>query len=147
MSGPEIWGPHGWKFIHFITLGYPNLPTNEEKQKYFNFFYSLQYVIPCSSCGENFKKHLELYPLTDEILSNKIKFINWGIKMHNLTNYENNKKILSFDNAYRLILNNQYYCNPKKISLKNIMFFLFTVIIILILIKKKYNVIYNNVQS
>ena len=67
--------------------------------------------------------------------------------MHNLTNYENNKKMLSFDNALQLILSDQHNCSKKKISLKNIMFFLFTVIIILILIKKKYNVIYNNVQS
>ena len=32
MSGPNVWGPHGWKFIHYITLGYPRKPTNKIKQ-------------------------------------------------------------------------------------------------------------------
>ena len=31
MSGPDVWGPHGWKFIHYVTLGYPDKPTKEDK--------------------------------------------------------------------------------------------------------------------
>ena len=31
--GPDIWGPHGWKFLHFVTLGYPEKPTENEKKK------------------------------------------------------------------------------------------------------------------
>ena len=30
MITPEIWGPHGWKFMHYVTLGYPLYPTNGE---------------------------------------------------------------------------------------------------------------------
>ena len=36
MSGPNVWGPYGWKFIHYVTLGYPNNPSNEDKLKYLN---------------------------------------------------------------------------------------------------------------
>jgi hypothetical protein len=44
MSGPDVWGPHGWKFIHYITLGYPTNPTQEDKTKYANFFNALKYM-------------------------------------------------------------------------------------------------------
>ncbi len=30
--GPKDWGPHGCKFIHYITLGYPKNPSNEKKK-------------------------------------------------------------------------------------------------------------------
>ena len=93
MSGPDIWGPHGWKFIHYITLGYPANPTNETKKQYSNFFTLLKDVIPCSICGNNYSQHIKQYPLTDEILNDKREFINWGITMHNLVNILNKKPI------------------------------------------------------
>ena len=31
---PQEWGPHGWKFIHYVSLGYPENPTEEDKHKY-----------------------------------------------------------------------------------------------------------------
>ena len=24
--GPDVWGPHGWKFLHFVAVGYPDFP-------------------------------------------------------------------------------------------------------------------------
>ena len=67
--GPDKWGVHGWKFIHYITMGYPNVPSEEDKLKYYNFFHSLKYVIPCSICGAHFKENLEKTPL-------EVKFLN-----------------------------------------------------------------------
>ena len=31
---PSIWGPHGWKFMHYVSLGYPNNPTENDKLNY-----------------------------------------------------------------------------------------------------------------
>jgi len=92
MSGPDTWGPHGWKFIHYVTLGYPNKPTKEDKIIYKKFFTSLTDILPCSICKNNYSKHLELFPLTDFILKSRLNLMTWGIKMHNLVNMENNKK-------------------------------------------------------
>ena len=36
---PNIWGPHGWKFLHYVSLGYPENPTPEDKINYKNFYY------------------------------------------------------------------------------------------------------------
>ena len=36
-NGPDVWGPHVWKFIHFIALGYPTNP-NQKIKKIINIF-------------------------------------------------------------------------------------------------------------
>ena len=57
---PLIWGPHGWKFIHYVSLGYPENPTINDKNFYKNFYYSLQDVLPCEKCRINYKKGIKL---------------------------------------------------------------------------------------
>ena len=39
---PKVWGPHGWKFIHYVTLGYPEKPNNAQKERYKAFFLLLK---------------------------------------------------------------------------------------------------------
>ena len=75
------------EFLHFATLGFPENPTNDDKKKYKNFFHSNSNCITMwIMCFASYKKHLKEYPLTDNILSDKTKFISWCIKMHNLVN-------------------------------------------------------------
>ena len=105
MSGPDVWGPHGWKFIHYVTLGYPNNPSVENKKNYYSFFETLKNVIPCRICGNHFKEHLKIYPLTDQVLSNKMELIKWGINMHNMVNRTNKKIEYTFEEGYLKILN------------------------------------------
>ena len=123
MPGPDIWGPHGWKFIHYITLGYPSRPTEEDRNKYFNFFMSLAEVIPCSVCGNHFKQHLEITPLDDEALSSRDELMKWTIAMHNHVNLRNGKKIYSIRDAIKAILENDDRClvleDEKKQTYKN----------------------------
>ena len=110
MPGPEIWGPHGWKFIHYITLGYPNNPTDEHKQNYYNFFVALSKVIPCGICGAHFREHLEITPLDDEALKDKESLMAWGIKMHNHVNAKNGKRIYSIKEGIEAIIKNDDTC-------------------------------------
>ncbi len=104
MSGPDVWGPHGWKFIHFVTLGYPYHPSQNDKKRYKKFFELIQFMLPCSLCANNYKKHLKEFPLSNEILNDRDKVISWGIKMHNLVNISNNSKVYSDEEALKLIL-------------------------------------------
>ena len=122
MPGPDIWGPHGWKFIHYITLGYPNNPTEQDKKKYYNFFMDLSNVIPCGICGNHFKQHLDITPLNDEALKDKESLMTWGIMMHNHVNAKNNKKIKSIKDAIDAIIKNDDKCivfNDESINFKN----------------------------
>jgi hypothetical protein len=114
MPGPDIWGPHGWKFIHYITLGYPANPTKKDKQEYYDFFMNLSNVIPCSVCENHFKEHLKITPLDEEALSSKENLMAWGITMHNHVNARNNKKIHSVRDALRAIIENDDRCIIKK---------------------------------
>jgi len=115
--GPDQWGVHGWKFIHHIALGYPNTPSDNDKNNYKNFFNLLGNVLPCGLCSNHYNEHLLIYPLTDEVLSNKMNLINWTIDMHNEVNKQNGKKIYSYDEALVLIKNN--YEDNNKESYKN----------------------------
>jgi hypothetical protein len=122
MPGPDIWGPHGWKFIHYITLGYPNNPTEQDKKKYYNFFMDLSNVIPCGICGNHFKQHLDITPLNDEALKDKESLMTWGIMMHNHVNAKNNKKIKSIKDAIDAIIKNDDKCivfSDESINFKN----------------------------
>lgn len=106
MVNSKIWGNHGWKFMHYVTLGYPEIPTVEEKNNYKNFFISLKNVLPCSKCAKHYEENLKKLPLTDDILNNKTKLIKWCIDLHNIVNKMLNKKVLSYDEAYNKLINN-----------------------------------------
>ena len=105
--GPDTWGPHGWKFIHFLALAYPNEPTDEQKKNYKTFFEALQPVLPCSLCANNYKRHITTeLPITESVLKDKESFVKWSIDMHNLVNKETGKLPLSYEDALELIYNN-----------------------------------------
>ena len=106
MSGPQVWGPFGWKFIHYITYGYPNNPSELDKQKYLDFFNILQFVLPCSICSNHLQQHMKINPLTDDILSDKMKFIEWGILMHNIVNLSNGGKEYTIMESIEMIQKN-----------------------------------------
>ena len=115
-AGPDIWGPHGWKFLHFVTLGYPPNPTEQDKETYRQFFLLFAQVIPCGICANHFKENLKKHPLNDEVMSNKNNLIHWGIKMHNEVNRVNGKEEYSFDQGVQMILDGSmpYNCSKKS---------------------------------
>ena len=105
-AGPDTWGPHGWKFIHFIALGYPNNPTVEDKENYKNFFYLFGDMIPCVICANHYKKNLNKH-IIDQYLNSKYDLIKWTINMHNEVNRTSGKKIYSYDEGIKMITNGQ----------------------------------------
>ncbi len=104
--GPDVWGPYGWKFFHFIALGYPKNPTEEDKINYKTFFTLVPSILPCSICSGHYAKNLKKYPITDDILSDRIKLFNWTVDMHNEVNVSNGKEIVNYDAALKLVINN-----------------------------------------
>ena len=98
---PDVWGPHGWKFLHYLSFGYPDNPTTEDKNNYKTFFVSLQHVLPCSICAKHYSDNLIQYSL-DEALQNKDSLIRWVIDIHNDVNEMKGKKIYTYDEAIEL---------------------------------------------
>lgn len=105
---PEIWGPHGWKFLHYLSFGYPENPTTEEKNNYKTFFISLQHVLPCSICSKHYSNNLVDYSL-DEALENRTSLIHWVIDIHNHVNEMKHKKIYSYEEAIELYTSTNDY--------------------------------------
>jgi hypothetical protein len=126
---PEIWGKYGWNFIHLVTLGYPDNPIESDKKHYYDFFSSLQYVLPCAKCRHNFSQHFRKYPLTSEILANRRNLVRWGIDLHNVVNYYNGKPMLTYPEA----MNEINKMLETKNNFENMVYYLLVVIAILII--------------
>jgi hypothetical protein len=119
MSGPDVWGPYGWKFIHYITLGYPSKPTENDKKIYYDFFILLAKVLPCSICSSHFIENMKLTPLTPQVLSSRENLVRWGIEMHNHVNRMYNKKTYTFEEGLKEILTDPLGdCNRKMMENK-----------------------------
>ena len=127
---PEIWGPHAWMFLHSVTLEYPENPTSEDKQNMILFINSLGNVLPCHKCRNNFKIHLEKYPLNENVLLTKKNLVKWLIDIHNCVNGIKKCKELSYDEALEALLNN--YDTNKNTSMIWIYIFILILFIIII---------------
>lgn len=127
---PEIWGPHGWIFLHTITLNYPHKPTMQDRENYKSFFLNLQNVLPCQYCSHNYKIHLRKYPI-DKFLDSKKNLVKWLIHIHNEVNIIFNKKTITYD-EFILIYKNIY--NTKKNTNYLIYVFIFVTILISVIL-------------
>lgn len=96
---PEIWGKYGWCFFHLVTMGYPENPTQKDKNKYYEYIQCLKYVLPCDKCNYNLRDHLKKYPLSQEALSSRKSLVVWGIELHNIVNYYTGKPMLTHTEA------------------------------------------------
>ena len=147
MSGPNAWGPYGWNFLHYVTLGYPKNPDNDDKKNYKLFFESLKNILPCPKCAKHYEENLKVLPLTDDILDDKEKFIKWLIDVHNRVNVSTGKPEMEYNEARKSIEKPYLYYknnnNNNKNNNNNIHYLLIILILVAVIIylyyKKKYN--------
>lgn len=114
MVHPELWGNHAWKFLHYVTLDYPENPTSHDKKKYKEFFNLLQYTLPCEKCRNHYRKNMKNHQLTDEILSDDKKLIYWLIDFHNIVNESTGKEIVDRDEAFNLLYYQAKFIDSDK---------------------------------
>ena len=88
MVNPNLWGPHGWKFIHYTALGYPDEPTLQEKNNYKFFYNNLRNTLPCLKCRVHYAENIKNNPI-DNHLNSKIDLFKWTVDIHNITNKDN----------------------------------------------------------
>lgn len=99
---PHVWGPHGWRFMHAIALAYPESPSEEEKKAAFQFFSSLEYLLPCESCKNNYRKELQMFPL-QPALASKQKLNEWLTALHNSVNARLKKTIMTDEQVLQYV--------------------------------------------
>jgi len=93
------WGPSGWSFIHYVALGYPDNPTNNDKENYKTFYNNLRNVLPCHKCAINYQSHLEDIPIGPSLVGPNELF-RWTIDIHNEVNKELGKRTYSYQEVY-----------------------------------------------
>lgn len=97
---PELWGKHGWFFLHYTSLGYPKKPSLEDKKYYRQFIESLAYILPCESCRNHFHQNLKYYNMSD-VLSSRKNIFEFFVDMHNKVNKKNKKRLYTYEEVYK----------------------------------------------
>lgn len=133
MTTPLLWGKCGWLFLHYISLSYPDNPTDEDKKNYALFIYLLKDVLPCRKCRNNFAKNIVNFPLTMQALESKKNLVKWMIDFHNIVNDELGKKQVPYEKALDNLKRQQQNYN-KKNNRKYIFIIAFLIVVIICLL-------------
>lgn len=141
---PKEWGSHFWYILHLITFSYPDEPSFIEQRGYHDFFVNLQYVIPCESCRKNYKDHIQSNPISP-FLSSKTNLIKWLTDIHNKTNVQLKKPLLTVEEVikkyahppnYNVVLESCKKCRSSISKYRFCLIFLVMLIIIYFLNKR-----------
>jgi hypothetical protein len=100
---PSYWGREAWHFIHYVTLNYPEQPTEQDKKNYLDFLNVLPFVLPCPICGIHFVENMKNIPPRMDSMK---EFFEWSVDMHNEVNKVNNTKVLSYQEALDEVVRN-----------------------------------------
>jgi hypothetical protein len=130
---PNIWGTHGWTFMHYITLAYPENPSEEDKKNIKTYFTNVGKILPCYSCRLNYKKHLHKRPLTSMVVSNEKNLSKWLVDIHNDINEEYGKRKYTMEEFY-----DEYLGSHNKYSYTNYILIIGLVILIIIFFMKRF---------
>ena len=94
----RFWGPSGWKILHWITYGYPELPTQQNKIDYGLFFNSVKYILPCKYCRISLTTFYKQLPVEEHLVS-KETLTTWLYQIHNKVNNKLRKqKLVKYPN-------------------------------------------------
>ena len=98
---PMLWGPAGWKFLHFITFAYPTRPSRQHRRDYSTFLSSVGNVLPCRSCRQHYQRRIRLAKKDAlghfEFLSSRVAFSTWMVDLHNAVNASKGKGSVDYD--------------------------------------------------
>ncbi len=133
---PYLWGPHCWKFMHYLTMSYPDNPNDLEREKIKRFFLAIADIIPCENCRVHFALNLKKFPLSDTVLESRYNLVNWLKDIHNEVNIQNGKKIYTYDDVI-----NEYSNKNKKndfsVEIVTVILLILIIIILLVYVKLK----------
>lgn len=128
MNNNNIWGPPAWTFLHTVTYNYPENPTEDDKRNFYNFFDSLQNVLPCEKCKGHYKQNIQKYDLKKS-LGSREDLVKWLIDLHNDVNRDNGKKVWSYSDVFNKY---QDMYKPDNLINKVIIFVIICIVSILI---------------
>lgn len=82
---PEKWGKPLWDAFHWVARGFPERPTQSDRENYRAWMVKFVYVLPCDECKQNSVRLInQMPPRTD----NRDHLFNWSVHFHNTINQE-----------------------------------------------------------
>jgi hypothetical protein len=91
---PVIWGPPMWISLHSITLNYPEKPTTCQENMIREFFWNVQFVLPCEMCRNHYAEMIRTHP---PITKDRRSLVYWLIDRHNEVNKRLGKREYSYE--------------------------------------------------
>ncbi|CDW90284.1 UNKNOWN [Stylonychia lemnae] len=93
-------GRSAWPLLHRFTLGYPENPTDQNKQKALQFIQSFSKIYPCKVCASDFQIKIKDHPPK---LDSRNDLVIWMCEQHNFVNQKLGKE--------------PFRCNVRRIEL------------------------------
>jgi hypothetical protein len=106
----SLWGPLGWMTLHSVSMLYPEVPSQADKEILKRYMASFRDCISCPSCQQHFKVIFQNYTTSHpEWNSSRFQFFLFVVRAHNTVNKRLNKPC---PNTVQECLN-MYYANTK----------------------------------
>ena len=106
----SLWGPLGWMTLHSVSLLYPEVPSQADKEILKRYMTAFRDSISCPSCQSHFKIIFQNYTASHpEWNSNRFQFFLFVVRAHNTVNKRLNKPC---PNTVQECLS-MYYANTK----------------------------------
>lgn len=100
---PSCFGSVFWTMIHTVAIAYPEQVNENDplKIKIYNFYKSLEDIIPCRECQLHYKENFKQLPL-ENYLNSRMDLFYWTYTLHNIVNEQLGVKdgIPTFEEAY-----------------------------------------------
>lgn len=137
---PSIWGPHAWFIMYSIAFSYPTPASYKKKNNIKQFYLSLGENLPCDKCKNNFKIHLQKYPLDNNVLNSRANLIQWVVNIENEVKKSTGKKPVDINdiiNKYQKI----YSDKPQQTNNKYTIYIIIIIVLLIIymFLKMKFN--------
>lgn len=109
---PTVWGPHYWMFLHSVAAHYPKHPNGISKKVHYRLFHNFHEFIPNNNVARNFRRLLEMYPITP-YLDSRARLVEWVHFIHNKVNEHLGKPTITLE-QHRDNMHELYFSKSKR---------------------------------
>ena len=81
-----VWGPPLWHTLHTISFNYPTHPDRATRKQYYRFLRSLEHVLPCGHCRNNYGHNLHDLGFSKAHLRSRATFSRFIFDLHEHVN-------------------------------------------------------------
>ena len=104
-SSPPIFGPPLWFTLHNAAAHYVDNPAPITRERMKNIILGIPILLPCKNCREHATAYIEKnYDNINMICSTRDNLFKFFVDFHNYVNERYNKKIFTYEEAYKMYL-------------------------------------------